>query len=74
MPSSSCGKEQTASYAGDLMAEAGVTYTVGRESRDHYGESLAGQRHLIPFDISPYRKEGDPSSGFLPTGWSRPPC
>jgi hypothetical protein len=55
-----------ASYEGDLMAEAGVTYTVGRESRDEYGESLAGQRHLIPFDISPYLKEGDPTSGFLP--------
>jgi hypothetical protein len=55
-----------ASYEGDLMAEAGVTYTVGRESRDQYGESLAGQRHLIPFDISPYLKEGDPSSGLLP--------
>ena len=55
-----------ASYEGDLMAEAGVSYTVGRESRDHYGESLAGQRHLMPFDISPFLKEGDPTSGLLP--------
>ncbi len=31
-----------ASYEGDLMAGAGVRYTVGRESRVHYGESLAG--------------------------------
>jgi poly(3-hydroxybutyrate) depolymerase len=30
-----------ASYDGDLMAMAGVDYTVGRESRDTYGESLA---------------------------------
>jgi hypothetical protein len=55
-----------ASYEGDLLAKAGVSYTIGRESRDKYGESLAGQRHLLPFDISPYIKEGDPASGLLP--------
>jgi hypothetical protein len=31
-----------ATYEGDLMAQAGVKYAVGRESRDTYGESLAG--------------------------------
>lgn len=31
-----------ASYEGDLMAQAKVTYTYGREGRDEYGESLAG--------------------------------
>ena len=31
-----------ASYEGDLMAQAGVTYTFGREGREVYGESLAG--------------------------------
>lgn len=31
-----------ASYEGDLMAQAGVTYTYGREGSDVYGESLAG--------------------------------
>ncbi len=31
-----------ASYEGDLMAKAGVTYTYGREGREVYGESLAG--------------------------------
>lgn len=31
-----------ATYEGDLMARAGVSYIVGRESRDAYGESLAG--------------------------------
>ena len=31
-----------ASYEGDLMAQAGVSYTYGREGRDVYGESLAG--------------------------------
>jgi hypothetical protein len=33
-----------ASYEGDLMARAGVTYTWGRESRDQYGEDAAGVR------------------------------
>jgi hypothetical protein len=31
-----------ASYEGDLMAQAGVATTWGRESRSQYGESLAG--------------------------------
>jgi hypothetical protein len=31
-----------ATYEGDLMAQAGVKYAVGRESRGVYGESLAG--------------------------------
>jgi len=31
-----------ASYTGDLMALAGAAYRVGRESREEYGESLAG--------------------------------
>lgn len=31
-----------ASYEGDLMAKAGVLYYLGRESRQNYGESLAG--------------------------------
>jgi hypothetical protein len=37
------------SYEGDLMAEAGVTYTWGRESSAKYGESLAGVREHTPF-------------------------
>jgi hypothetical protein len=35
-----------ASYEGDLFALAGVPYRVGRESRDEYGESLAGMRFI----------------------------
>jgi hypothetical protein len=55
------------SYEGDLMAKSGVTYTFGRESRDHYGENLAGVRPpLAVYDIDPYVKPGDPRSGFLP--------
>jgi hypothetical protein len=33
-----------ASYTGDVLAAAGVRYTVGRESTAAYGESLAGVR------------------------------
>ncbi len=33
-----------ASYEGDLLAKAGVSYAVGRESKDEYGESYAGFR------------------------------
>jgi hypothetical protein len=45
-------------YEGDLMAQAGVTYTWGRESSAEYGESLAGVRGETPFhqflvDLSP---------------------
>jgi hypothetical protein len=55
------------SYEGDLMAKAGVAYTWGRESRDEYGESLGGVRPiLMRYDIDPYVKTGNPSSGLLP--------
>lgn len=55
-----------ASYEGDLMAFAGCSYTVGRESQEQYGESLGGQRNLKVFDVDPYVVPGDPSSGLLP--------
>ena len=37
-----------ATYEGDLMAQAGVTYTWGRESSAQYGEALAGVRSETP--------------------------
>ena len=37
-----------ASYEGDLMAQAGVSYSVGRESSAEFGESLAGVRDRTP--------------------------
>ncbi len=59
-----------ASYEGDLMAAAGVTYTVGRESRDSYGEPLAGvqysDNHQFTLDVDPWRESGRPESGLLP--------
>ena len=39
-----------ASYEGDLMAAAEVSYIVGRESKEQYGEPLAGYH---PMDIRP---------------------
>jgi len=55
------------SYEGDLMARAGVSYTWGRESRDEYGESLAGVRpNLALYAIDPYVTPGDAKSGLLP--------
>lgn len=57
------------SYEGDLMARAGVSYVVGRESNDTYGETYNGVElmtgHQFPDGIDPYRVEGDPSSGLL---------
>lgn len=32
-------------YEGDLMAAAGVDWTIGREGRQQYGESLAGRKY-----------------------------
>ena len=70
-----------ATYVGDLMAAAGVSFTVGREPESQYGEDLAGVRrgdttprvhytqgnkdHFIK-DVDPFVKPGDPSSGLLP--------
>ena len=60
-----------ASYEGDLLARAGISYTVGRESNLQYGETYNGIR--INYDqgkdltkISPYIKEGNAKSGALP--------
>ena len=48
-----------ASYEGDVMARAGVKYIVGRESRQTYGEDLAGIRFVDePIKASPYDDEG----------------
>ena len=61
-----------ATYEGDLMAKAGVSYAVGREANDRYGETINGvQKRLAKFHIfkpgvDPYVKPGDPSSGLLP--------
>jgi len=59
-----------ATYEGDLMAAAGVKYTVGREANSVYGELLNGiqvrDKHQFSHPVDPFVKEGDPSSGLLP--------
>ena len=61
-----------ATYEGDLMAAAGVSYRVGREANSVYGETISGvERHLavghqMNAKVSAYVKSGDPSSGLLP--------
>jgi hypothetical protein len=65
-----------ATYEGDLMAAAGVTYHVGREAMATYGEKWNGvqtgvlhHRHhfgAVKTPISPYIVPGDPKSGVLP--------
>ena len=37
-----------ATYEGDLLAAAGVPFSVGRESRGRHGERYAGRRELLP--------------------------
>ena len=55
------------SYEGDLMAQAGISHTFGRESREQYGESLAGvPPNMGVYDIDPYVVPGDSRSGLLP--------
>jgi len=58
-----------ATYEGDLLAGAGVSYHVGRESNDMYQETLNGKQfrntHNFVVPVDPYKVEGDPSSGLL---------
>jgi hypothetical protein len=55
-----------ATYEGDLMARAGISYTYGRESKEQYNESLAGIRLLDkPIDVSPYDDNGRLLPGFV---------
>ncbi len=57
------------SYEGDLMAQAGVSYAVGREDNSQYGETINGVQlktgHQFPDGIDPYKIPGKPESGLL---------
>ncbi|QDT63059.1 FAD-dependent oxidoreductase [Calycomorphotria hydatis] len=69
-----------ATYEGDLLATAGVSFTVGRESNSQYGETLNGVQatnahsHQFTMPISPYVVPNDPSSGLLPRIEPGPPA
>jgi hypothetical protein len=71
-----------ATYEGDLLAAAKVSYHVGREPSSAYDESLAGQWQDVSWKgvyqfcdlpISPFQEEGNPESGLLPEISSDPP-
>ena len=68
-----------ATYEGDLLAKAGVTYTVGREANAQYGETLNGVQvanaryHQFTKPVDPYVRPGDPASGLLPGVEAGPP-
>jgi hypothetical protein len=57
------------SYEGDLMAMAGVSFTVGREDNKKYNETWNGvqmlDKHQFPDGIDPFKIKGDSSSGLL---------
>ncbi len=62
-----------ATYEGDLMASAGISFTVGREDNGLYNETWNGVQagvhhhgHYFKDKIDPYKISGDTSSGLLP--------
>jgi len=62
-----------ATYEGDLMAAAGVSYHVGREANSVYDEQYNGIQtgilhhdHYFKKNIDPYKIPGNPASGLLP--------
>ncbi|MEO5714135.1 MAG: FAD-dependent oxidoreductase [Luteolibacter sp.] len=59
-----------ASYEGDVMAGAGVSFTVGREANSVYGEAINGVQTAATNEViaglDPYNVKGNPASGLLP--------
>ncbi len=69
-----------ATYEGDLMAAAGLSYHVGREANSVYGERWNGVQtgvfhhgHHFRQPVDPYVVPGDPASGLLPEVSAEPP-
>ncbi len=77
-----------ATYEGDLMAAAGVSYHVGREANNVYGEQWNGiqkdhkvayrfldesRLHFPPRKIDPYLEPGNPASGVIARVSEDPP-
>ncbi len=55
-----------AGYDGELMARAGVSYRVARESVDDLGEAIAGLQEPVELTpIDPFVTPGHPESGLL---------
>lgn len=61
-----------ASYEGDVMAIAGISYTTGREANSKYGETYNGiqtknaKGNQLSLGIDPYVEKGNSDSGLLP--------
>ncbi len=61
-----------ASYEGDLLPGAQVSFTIGREANATYGETVNGiqaeraTKNQLPDGIDPWLMAGDPESGLLP--------
>ena len=63
-----------ATYEGDLLGKAGVSFAVGRESNSQYDETWNGSQaahfhyHQFPegANVDPYVVRGKPESGLLP--------
>ena len=61
-----------ATYEGDLLAAAGVSFVVGRESTDRYGEASNGIRcenvyRQFEVPVDPFVVPGDSTSGLIHT-------
>ena len=58
-----------ATYEGDLLAAAGVSFHVGREGNAQYGEThngvFFGPGHTFSVKVDPYKEEGKKDSGLL---------
>ncbi len=59
-----------ASYEGDVMAGASVSFHVGREANSVYGETINGVQNAATSNVvaglDPYLVKGNPASGLLP--------
>lgn len=60
-----------ASYEGDLLPAAGVSFVVGREANEEYHETVNGitgprNGNQLPMGIDPYVVKGNAASGLLP--------
>jgi len=60
-----------ASYEGDLLPLAGVSFVIGRESNSEFNEKSNGntgvaRKNQLPKGIDPYVVKGDSTSGLLP--------
>lgn len=61
-----------ATYEGDVLALAGATTRIGRESRSSHGEQLAGRReirpgrHSMPWGVDPFDDGGAPIAQLSP--------